>query len=35
VRPGARLMPLDVVAGLLSLAVGIYLLYTLFRAEDF
>jgi K+-transporting ATPase KdpF subunit len=28
-------MTLELIVGLLSLAVGIYLLYTLLRAEDF
>jgi len=28
-------MPLELVAGLLALAVGVYLLYTLLRAERF
>jgi F subunit of K+-transporting ATPase (Potass_KdpF). len=28
-------MTLELIAGLLSLAVATYLLYTLFRAEDF
>jgi K+-transporting ATPase KdpF subunit len=35
VRRRALVMTLELIAGVLSLAVAIYLLFTLLRAEDF
>jgi K+-transporting ATPase KdpF subunit len=35
VRPGARMSALDVLAGIVSVAVFLYLLWALLRPEDF
>jgi hypothetical protein len=35
VRRGSAVMTLELIAGLLALAVAVYLLFTLLRAEDF